>query len=142
MYVTENRHRLLLPHFVLFIFSSFPLNFCALLAHDVGHLWTQFTDEDTQTFLKGKDLSASGKVISQHWSECQVCLNNYVSIHQISHFIAYPSTHLKVVKWLLFRQTAQQIYIKRYIYIALCSLYILLYISVRIMVRVDFILYS
>ena len=139
MHVRENRHRLLLPHFVLFIFSSFPLNFCALLAHDVEHLRTQFIDKDTQTYLKGKDPSAGGEVISQHCSECQVFS---IIIPQICHFVAYPSAHLKVMKWLLVRQTAQQIYIKQNIYIALCSLYILFYISVRIRVRDDFLLYS
>ena len=45
MHIREKRHRLLLP-----------TEFYMLLVHDLGHLWTQFSDEDAQTYLKGKGL--------------------------------------------------------------------------------------
>ena len=44
--------------FLLFLF--FPLNFCALLAHDAERLWTQGVCEDLHTDVKGEYLGAGG----------------------------------------------------------------------------------
>ena len=48
---------------LLFVFWFFLLHFCALLAHDAGHLWTYVVYEDLHTDVKSKYLGAGGNPI-------------------------------------------------------------------------------
>ena len=48
---------------LFFLFLFFPLNICALLAHDAGLLWTQVVCEDLHTDVKGEYLGAGGNPI-------------------------------------------------------------------------------
>ena len=71
---------------LFFSYSSFPLNFCALLAHDIGHLWTQVMHEDLCMDVKGDSLSSAWLYIQlvQHCSGCTRVLR----IPQCCHFVA------------------------------------------------------
>ena len=42
------------PFVVFILFSVFPLNFCVLLAHDIGHLWVQVLYKDSRTDVQGE----------------------------------------------------------------------------------------
>ena len=62
--VRRKRRMPLLPHFVFsYSLFFFPLNFCALLAQDTGHLRTYVTYQASHTYLKSEDLSAGGNPI-------------------------------------------------------------------------------